>query len=86
MKRLGSVENLSYDGTFLVRSRFVPGRGARVYDGRKRPLGTVTKVFGPVGEPFASVRPEGKVPLSLLGSEVYIEGDHAERKSRTTSV
>lgn len=78
MKRLGVVEDIAYDGSVLVRSSFAPAPGARIVDGRRRPLGRVARVFGPVKEPFTAVRPEGKVPLSLLGSEVYVsEGKNA---------
>lgn len=83
MKRLGVVENVAYDGSVLVRSAFAPSPGTRVVDKRQRPLGRVMKVFGPVKEPFAAVRPDGKVPLSLLGSDVYVsEGNDAVQEGR----
>ena len=83
IKRLGVVENVAYDGSVLVRSQFAPHLGARVVDKRNRPLGKVAKVFGPVKEPFASVRPVGKVPLSVLGSDVFVsEGNDAHQEGR----
>jgi rRNA processing protein Gar1 len=83
MKRLGVVENLSYDGTVLVRSVFPPARGATIVDKRSRTIGTVVKVFGPVREPFASVRPRGPASPALLGAEVFVdEGKHADEKDR----
>lgn len=83
MKRLGVVENVSYDGAVLIRATFAPTAGTRVVDKRERELGRVWKVFGPVKEPFASVRPHAKVPLSLLGSDVYVrEGNDADTKGR----
>ena len=83
MKRLGVVENLSYDGTVIVRSEFAPPRGATVVDKRNRALGTVVKVFGPVREPFAAVRPKAPGSPALLGADVYVaEGDHADQEDR----
>jgi len=79
---LGVVENVAYDGSVLVRSQFAPGLGARVVDKRNRPVGTVVRVFGPVREPFASVRPVGKLPLSVLGSDVFVGEDHAKQEGR----
>ena len=73
MLSLGIVENIAYDGSVLVRARFAPPRGAAVVDRRRRPVGRVVKVFGPVKEPFATVRPDGTPALSLVGSEVFIE-------------
>lgn len=83
MRRLGVVENIAHDGTVLVRSEFAPSRGTDVLDKRNRALGRVVKVFGPVREPFAAVRPSGAVSLSLIGAEVYIsEGEHARKEDR----
>ena len=66
-----------------MRSQFAPASGVRVVDKRNRPLGKVVKVFGPVKEPFLSVRPDGKVPLSVLGSDVFVsEGNDAKQEGR----
>ena len=73
MRVLGRVENIAYDGSVLVRAAFAPPRGAIVVDRRRRPVGRVVKVFGPVKEPFATVLPEGKPAVALIGSEVFIE-------------
>ena len=77
MKRLGVVENLSYDGSVLVRSDFAPPNGAWVVDHEGKAIGSVWKVFGPVKQPFAAVRPADKPALRLVGSEVYL----AQRKT-----
>jgi len=83
MKKLGVVDNLSYDGSILVRADFAPMRGAQVLDRKKNPVGRVMKVFGPVRKPFAAIRPSRNVTLSLIGSEVYLEeGEHAEKPKK----
>jgi len=83
MKKLGIVDNLSYDGSVLVRADFAPPRGAQVLDAKKSPVGRVSKVFGPVRRPFAAVRPSRKITLSLIGSDVYLEeGEHAEKPKK----
>ena len=83
MKRLGTVENLSYDGSILVRASFAPVLGTHVFDKRQRAVGRVVRVFGPMREPFASVRPAAKVGLSLLGSDVYVgENEDAQQEGR----
>src|SRR5207245_10697615 len=77
MRRLGVVENIAHDGTVLVRSEFAPSRGADVRDKRNRPLGRVIKVFGPVREPFAAVRPVGASAVCRVGADVFArEGAH----------
>ena len=84
MRSLGHVENIAYDGSVLVRAAFAPSRGTVVVDRRKRPVGKVVKVFGPVKEPFATVRPDGKPAMALIGSEVFIEegGTNARKEDR----
>lgn len=83
MKRLGVVDNLSYDGSILVRADFPPNRGAMVVDDKKNPVGKVFKVFGPVRKPFAAIRSSRKVTLSLIGSNVYLEeGEHAKKPKK----
>lgn len=83
MRRLGVIENIAHDGTVLVHAEFAPSRGADVRDKRNRPVGRVVKVFGPVQEPFAAVRPLGPASLSLIGADVFVEeGTHADQEDR----
>ena len=82
-RKLGVVENIGHDGSLLVRSGFAPARGAEVMDRRNRPLGRVTRVFGPVKEPFASIRPSVPAAPSLVGADVFVsEGKHAHEEDR----
>jgi len=81
MRRLGVVENIAYDGSLVIRARFAPPTGAPVLDRRKRPLGRVGRVFGPVAEPFVSVRPQAAPAVSLIGADVFIdEVDHPRKE------
>ena len=83
MRRLGVVENIVYDGSVLVRAEFAPTRGAPVVDRRKRPLGRVARIFGPVREPFVAVRPRAPAAVSLIGADVYLdEVDDAPKEDR----
>ena len=84
MRRLGVVENIVYDGSVLVRAEFAPARGAPVVDRRKRTLGRVARVFGPVREPFVAIRPHAAPAVSLIGADVYLsEVDDARKEDRT---
>lgn len=81
MKRIGVVDNISYDGSIIIRADFAPDKGVHILDKRKASIGRVMKVFGPIKKPFAAVRPNQKPTLSLIGSEVYLEeGKHAGKK------
>ncbi|MFQ6012929.1 MAG: H/ACA ribonucleoprotein complex subunit GAR1 [Thermoplasmata archaeon] len=73
MKRLGTIKDFSYRGDLLVRATFAPAPDVGVFDRRKRSLGRVVRVFGPVRAPYVAVKPTKEPKLSFLGSEVYVE-------------
>lgn len=75
MKFLGTVEEIAFDGKLIVRGAFAPRLRAKVVDNRKRTLGHVRRVFGPVDSPYISVEPAGgQSMLAILGKQVYVEG------------
>jgi RNA-binding protein len=73
MKKLGAIKDFSYRGDILVKASFAPGPHVAVFDGRKRTVGRVLRVFGPVRAPYVNVRPSQEPKLPLLGSKVYVE-------------
>ncbi len=73
MRKLGTIKDFSYRGDLLVQATFAPAPGAGVLDHRKRNLGRVVRVFGPVRAPYVTVKPTKQPKLSLLGSGVYME-------------
>jgi len=75
MKFLGEVQEVAYDGKLIVKGVFAPQPRDAVLDNRKRPIGRVVRVFGPVAGPYVSVEvPGGQNLLSAVGKQVYIEG------------
>ena len=73
MNRAGTVVR-SAQGLAVVRSPddTVPTVGAAVVDEGLSEVGEVVTVFGPVGRPYAAVRPaEGVRPARLVGDPVY---------------
>jgi rRNA processing protein Gar1 len=75
MKRLGTVRNIMRDGSLLLRITEDVALGTAVFNARGERIGKVTKVFGPVSEPYATVRAEqpGTESLSLLDSEAFFD-------------
>jgi rRNA processing protein Gar1 len=74
--RLGNIVELGYNGLVLVRAETVPRANAEVVDSRMKPVGRVVRIFGPVGKPFVTVRPQGRdseLLVGLLGKEVYLK-------------
>ncbi len=74
MRFLGTIQEVSFDGKLIVRGTFTPQPHNRVVDNRKKRLGQVKRVFGPVDSPYVIVEPTGKDSLlATLGKQVYIE-------------
>lgn len=75
MKLLGEVQEVSFDGKLIVKGVLAPHPRDTVMDNRKKPIGRVVRVFGPVSGPYISVEvPSGQSLLSAVGKQVYIEG------------
>ncbi|NLK26403.1 MAG: hypothetical protein GX307_07525 [Euryarchaeota archaeon] len=74
MRILGVIQDITYDGRLVVRGGFAPRPRDRVMDYRKRPLGQVRRVFGPVDSPYVIIEPTGRNSLlGSVGKRVYIE-------------
>jgi len=75
MKFLGEVQEVGFDGRLIVKGVFAPQPRETVMDNRRRPIGRVVRVFGPVAAPYVSVEVTGEQSLlSAMGKQVYIEG------------
>jgi len=85
LRLLGRVKNVSHEGKLIVKADFAPAENALVVDGRKRKIGKVIKIFGPVRAPYVAIRPmRGQRALTIIGQELYIppEGEHGKAKRR----
>ena len=85
MDFLGVVEDVSHDGNIIVRGTATPEYGNIVYDSGRRKIGSVKRVFGPVGSPYISVTPADRSVLTdISGNKVYFEkgAQHGKNKRR----
>ncbi len=75
MKRLGKVLHVSKRGFLIVRTDKSPPVGERsvVMDKKAEKVGTIADVFGPVNNPYVSVKPVIKDDISrLVGQILYL--------------
>lgn len=74
MKYIGTVITVSPKGELIVRSKTVPELGTHVIDKSRRQLGIVTNIFGPVNNPYISIKllKRGRAMLNPVGIEVYL--------------
>ncbi len=56
MEQLGIVEEITCDGRYIIRCTTVPEIGDLVFC-KDEKLGTISRIFGPVNDPYVSVNP-----------------------------
>jgi RNA-binding protein len=74
MDVLGVVEDVTHEGIIIVRGEVTPECGNVVYDSKKKRIGSVKRIFGPVEYPYISVVPADRsVLMNITGKKVYFE-------------
>jgi RNA-binding protein len=78
LKFIGEIENVTYNGIWLIRSEFVPKIGSNVFNQQKLNVGRIINIIGPVSRPYIMVRPKNKEKinqLQIIGEKMYIISD-----------
>lgn len=83
MKVLGKVQDISHDGKLIIKSTIAPITGSLIFDNKKRCIGRIKRVFGPVNAPYITVEPaDESTLLKMIGKQVYIEGVDKNAKGK----
>jgi len=81
MKLLGRVMHIGSKGPVLKSSQ-TPKLGAPVFNSKKKRIGNIYEIFGPVKNPYIIIKPaSGVASESLIGSPIYI-GENEPRRRR----
>jgi rRNA processing protein Gar1 len=87
MRRLGRVIHITKRG-LVVRLEREPKLGEAIYDGKRRRVGQLSDLFGPVSSPYALVRPTGEIAsgdlASLVGEELFTSEGRSHGRGRKT--
>jgi RNA-binding protein len=75
LKFIGEIENVTYNGIWLIRSEFIPKIGSNVFNQQKLNVGRIINIIGPVSRPYIMVRPKHKDQLQIIGEKMYIISD-----------
>lgn len=73
MRFIGKIDDIIFNGKFIVRTNFKLNIGATIVDKHKKKLGRISQVIGPVKEPYLIITPEKglKATFNLIGCNVY---------------
>lgn len=73
MRRLGKVLKVTKRGSVIVQTDKSPPIGAKVVDKQAQPIGIIQDVFGPVSNPYVSIRSKNREKsLKLINQIVYL--------------
>ncbi|MFW9850813.1 MAG: H/ACA ribonucleoprotein complex subunit GAR1 [Candidatus Thorarchaeota archaeon] len=75
MRRLGKVLQVTKSASLIVQTDKTPPLGAKVVDKKAQRVGKIQDVFGPVKNPYISIRFHSKSSEEagkLLGQMVYL--------------
>jgi len=82
MQRLGKVVHLSKSGRLVLRSKSKARTGAVAMDEDLRSVGAVLDTFGPVGNPYISVKPSVSDPERYVGHILYVDEQTEPQRKR----
>ena len=72
LHELGRVLHLSRNKNLIIRTKTPPKIGMTVVDRKHQKVGTVKDVFGPVENPYVSVKPDVVKPEEYVGKTIYL--------------
>ncbi len=72
MDYFGTVSEMTSDGRAVAIAIAPPEVGDPVFDDRKRRVGKIIRIFGPVDAPYASIKADGPSPLNI-GMRLYTQ-------------
>ncbi|MGI6471882.1 MAG: H/ACA ribonucleoprotein complex subunit GAR1 [Candidatus Methanomethylophilaceae archaeon] len=81
MNFLGTVSELTSDGKAVIIASESPRMGDHVLDAGKRKIGTIVRIFGPVDEPYVSVKTDGSRAIAI-GEKLYIQEANKDVKNK----
>ncbi len=82
LKKIGQILHIGPNERAIGKVKVVPNLGATVYDHRKKPLGTVVDIFGPVKSPYVEIEVTGYNPKKVVNFPLYISPNPRRFKKR----
>jgi RNA-binding protein len=79
LEKLGTVLHVSGSGKLVIKTRKKVKTGIRVFDEKLNTVGIVFEIFGPVKNPYISIKPEIREVEHYIGCTLYANEDEAKR-------
>lgn len=79
LEKLGIVLHVSGSGKLVIKTRKKVTTGIRVFDEKLSTVGRVFEIFGPVKNPYISIKPEIHEVERYIGCALYTNEDEVKR-------
>ncbi|MGB9635912.1 MAG: H/ACA ribonucleoprotein complex subunit GAR1 [Thermoplasmata archaeon] len=85
--KLGTIELISTSGNIIAICEKTPEINIEVFDARGRKIGRITKVFGPVANPYVKILPDKSLrtleSFTWAGKPIYTGEKHGGKKEKS---
>ncbi len=71
MKKIGQILYAGPGNKAIAKVEVPPDLGATVFDIRKKPIGVVLDVFGPVSSPYIEVEVKRQDPRKVINYQIF---------------
>lgn len=71
LKKIGQILHAGSGNKAIAKVDVLPDLGATVFDVRKKPIGVVLDIFGPVSSPYVEVEVKGQDPKKVVNYQIF---------------
>lgn len=71
LKKIGQILHSGPGNKAIAKVNVTPNLGATVFDIRKKPIGMVLDIFGPVSSPYVEIEVKGRNPEKLVNYQIF---------------
>jgi len=84
LKKIGQVLHIGPGNRAIAKVESPPKIGVTVFDFKKKPIGVVLDIFGPVKSPYIEIKVKNRKPEKIVNYPLYIlpKSKHLKRKRR----
>jgi len=72
LERIGEILHIIGDNKAIAKVNAAPKIGSIVFDAKKKPIGPVTDIFGPVKSPYIEIDVKEQDSKKIASSPIYI--------------
>lgn len=72
MEEVGEILHAIHGNRAIAKVKITPKLGLTVYDIRRKPIGQIVDIFGPVKSPYIEIEVKDQDPKKIVNSPIFI--------------